>query len=447
MKKTINIFLLLSLISVFAGCKKYLEVIPKGVVIPETVAQYDLILNSEPITSSFPEQLLYASDDVRQPFTKLDDNPDANAYFWKSQLNNSVEASPAIWGPLYRSIYNTNIVINNVMNAKDGSDAKKKQIKGEALVFRAAFYFDLSTVYAKAYNVATASSDPGIPLVTSTDVTESTPARSSVQATFDTIINNLKTAADYLPATNISNARINKYAAYGLLSRVYLYMQDYANANIYASKALDAPHSLLDYNDYFAGYELPYSEDNPEILWHRLPGDIAAIYYINFSDNLINTYSDGDLRKDLFAVDYYGIGEYYYGGPDFGSYGISFPEIYLTRAEALVHEHKVSDAMDIVNLIRVKRISAAVYSPLSASNEAEALDIVLKERRIELALKGTRWMDMKRLDAQGKMPAVHRYNIDSGDIIETLAPKSPRYTFEIPSRVLQFNPNMVRNFK
>lgn len=447
MKKYFYIGLLFSLVMVGTGCKKFLDVVPKGVVIPQTVEEYDLLLNSEPITTSFPQQILYASDDVQTPYTKVEDSPDANAYFWKSQLNNSVEASPAIWGPLYRSIYNTNVVIKNVLGARNGSDIKKKQVYGEALAFRAAFYFDLVTVYSKAYNASTASTDPGIPLVSEIDVTDKTPARSSVKATFDTIINNLKTAGDYLPTINSSNARLNKYAAYGLLSRVYLYMQDYTNADLYAGKALEGPHELLDYNNYFGGFDVPASESNPEILWHRLTNDIAAIFYITFSPQLIETYSPDDLRFQFFATDYYGTGEYYYSGPDYGTYGINVPEIYLTKAEALVHNKKIAEAIDIINMIRSKRIAEYAYEPVTASSEAEALQIVLQERRWELAVKGTRWMDMKRLDALGKMPAVQRIDAGTGEVLETLAPKSSHYTFEIPSRVLLFNPNMEKNFK
>ena len=311
-----NIFYIAILFSVgvaFAGCKKFLDVVPKGVVIPHKVDEFELILNSEPITSSFPQQLLYASDDIMVPYTKLDDNPDANAYFWKTQLNNGIEASPAIWGTLYRSIYNTNVIIGQVMNAVDGTESKKKQVLGEALVFRSVFYFDLATVYAKAYNAQTAATDPGIPLVSSTDVTEKTPQRSSLKATFDTIITNLKTASEYLPATSPSNSRANKYTASAMLARAYLYMQDFANAGLYAGKALEAPHTLLDYNKYSGGFEIGDAEKNPQVLWHRLPEDIAAIYYINWSGQLIDTYKANDMRKQLLAADYYGMGEYLWG--------------------------------------------------------------------------------------------------------------------------------------
>lgn len=445
MKKYLNNILLLTLIIGFTGCKKYLDITPKGVVIPEKISEYEGLLKSPTITQSFSSYMLYPTDELNTTFSKIDDNPTANAYFWKSQLNNEVESSPIIWGQTYRSIYNTNIIINKVMSSVDGTETKKKELLGEALAFRAAFYFDLLTIYAKAYNKATASSDPGLPFVTSIDVTETTPQRSSVQATLDVIIADLKVAETSLPAIAPGRARMNKYTAMGLLARIYLYMQDYPQAQRYAEKALAAPHRLLDYNDFFVIYDLPISEVNPEVLWHRLPDDVAAVYYFTYSADLVNAYTPDDLRFQLYATDY-GSGEYYVGPPDFGTYGMTFPELYLIKAEALIRNHHVNDGMDVLNTLREKRISIDTYEPSVAANEDEALALVWHERRLELAFKGTRWMDMKRLNELGKMPAVNRLEQGTGEVIETLPAKSPGYTFEIPGRVLLFNPGMTKNF-
>ena len=444
MKKYFNIILFLSLVVVASSCKKYLDVVPKGVVVPEKTSEFELMLNSETMTSNFPEQLFYATDQVSMSmYTKLDNNPDANSYFWATQLNTDVEASPAIWGPLYRSIYNTNVIINKVMGSTGGSDAKKQQVLGEALVLRSAFYFDLATAYSKAYDPATAVTNPGLPLVSSIDVTNATPQRSSLKATFDTIVTNLKTAADFLPTVSASRARVNKYVAYGILSRVYLYMQDYTNAELYAGKAMAGTYTLLDYNSYKQGYLLPISEQNPEVLWHRLPGEIYAIFNVDWSNSFVATFNTNDLRKKLYVYNYGPAS--FWNGPDYGTFGINLPEIMLTQAEAMVHNHNVQGALDNVNKIRAKRFKPANYVPLTAATEDAALKIVLDERSWELAMKGTRWMDMKRLDAQGKMPAVTRVD-DMGDVLETLAPKSTHYTFEIPNRVLMFNPSMIKNF-
>ena len=117
------------------------------------------------------------------------------------------------------------------MSATDSSTvAKKQQVLGEAMVVRSYCYLDLLTVFAKAYNASTAATDPGLPLVTSTSVGDKTPARSSVQTTLDTMISNTLEAVNYLPASSINKYRLTVYGAYGLLSRIFLYMGDYTNA-------------------------------------------------------------------------------------------------------------------------------------------------------------------------------------------------------------------------
>lgn len=444
MKKLIYISFLFALAISFSSCEKYLNVEPKGIVIPKNVEDFDGILNSYTSVQSYPAHMLYFTDEVYSSFGRVENHPSANAYFWATQLNKDVESAPAVWSTLYRCIYNTNVIIRKVDGAT-GDAVKKQQLMGEALTLRSAYFFDLLTVYAKAYNATTASSDPGIPIMQSVDVTEATPPRSSVQATLDTIITNLNTAVNLLPENSLNRSRANKYTAYAMLSRVYLYMENYTQSAIFADKALETPHEILDYNEYYSAWEMPEPDLNPEYLWTRLTDDVAAIFYLNYSNELINAYAPDDNRLLLFAADYYGTGEYFWSGAGYGSYGISFPEIYLNKAESLAHNENIDDAMQILNDLRIKRVSIYSYEPLVASTKEEAIAYILNERKLELAFKGTRWMDMKRLDKQGLMPAIERIDRNTEEIIETLAPGSPRYTFGIPARVILFNPGMVKN--
>lgn len=444
MKKLINISLFFVLALGITSCEKYLDVEPKGIVIPKDVADLDGILNSYTSVQSYPAHMLYFTDEVYANFSTVENNPSANAYFWAPQLNSDVESPPAVWSTLYRCIYNTNVIIRKV-DGSTGDAVKKQQLLGEALTLRAAYFFDLLTVYSKAYNASTASGDPGIPIMQSVDVTEATPPRSSVQAAFDTIISNLNTAIEILPATNLNRSRANKYTAYALLSRVYLYMENYTQSAIFADKAMETPHEILDYNEYFSPWEMPEPDLNPEYLWTRLTDDVAAIFYLNYSPDLINAYAPDDNRFLLYAADYYGTGEYFWAGAGFGAYGISFPELYLNKAECLAHNDNIDEAMQILNDLRIKRLSIYSYEPVEAATKAEAIAHILHERKLELAFKGTRWMDMKRLDKQGLMPTVERSDIFTGEILETLPANSPRYTFEIPSRVILFNPGMEQN--
>jgi tetratricopeptide (TPR) repeat protein len=437
-----NIVLLVLLSVGLTSCKKFLDVKPKGVILPEKLADYEAMLNSPTMIETFPAHLLYCTDDLQGLYTPGDRRSEANTYFWKNQMENSTELSPPVWGQLYRSIYNCNVIINNVSNTP-GTEEKKNEIMGEALAIKAACYFELITVYAKAYNPATAGTDPGLPLMNSTDVTESVPTRATLQATVDEIITGLKKAAGYLPLKNINKLRVNKYGAYALLSRVYLYLGDYNNALAYADQALEGPFELLDLTLLADREAVPVPELSTESVWVRLSPDWVLPGFLLYSEDLVSYFEEDDLRFQFFTRDPIPKERIMINGN--ANFGPTVAELYLSRAEVLARKGNSSDAIDILNTIRKKRIKPSAYEDLSANSAEDALAKVLAERRREMAFGGQRWMDMKRLDREGKMQTVLRLDAETQATIGTLGPHSPNYTFEIPSRVLLFNPQMTKN--
>jgi hypothetical protein len=443
MKNKYIIAFLFILAGTFSACDKFLDVKPKGIIIPENVADYEGILNSHTLTETFPINLLDFTDDN---FNKLDNSnqsPTANGYYWRPNLTVNEKASPDVWGPLYHAIYDCNVIINGVVKASDGTDAQKQSIRAEALVIRASCYLNLLTVFAKAYNPTTATKDPGLPLVTSINVTDKVPGRSSVKATLDSIISNVTTAINALPASNINKYRVSKYSAYGLLTRIYLYMADYSNAEKYVDMALQAPHSLLNYNAYADYSKVPVYDLNPEVLWQCAAVSGSPVFMI-YSDDLKSYFDSSDIRYVFLTVtNNNGLGRSSFSGVY--NFGITFPEMYLTKAELQARKGAFKDAMAIVNTIRKNRITTAAYTDQSAVSQEEALTKVFAERRRELAYSGLRWFDMKRLDQEGRMPEVKRINPDTHAIDASLPPHSPNYTFEIPLRVRMFNPNMELN--
>ena len=65
-----------------------------------------------------------------------------------------------------------------------------------------------------------------------------------------------------------------------------------------------------------------------------------------------------------------------------------------------------------------------------------ALQVVLDERRKELVMRGLRWMDLKRLNAQGANIVVSRgFN---GQTV-SLLPNDPRYALPIPEDIIQLS--------
>lgn len=446
--RSINIaFALLLATAGFSGCNKFLEVKPKGIVIPEKLSDYQLMLNSQQLTLTFPPALLYCTDDYYEEFDDLSTVPAANAYYWRPGIDQNEKENPAAWGDLYNSIYNANVIINNVMATTDGAPAARASTLAEALVIRADCYFMLLTLFAKAYNPETAANDPGLPLVHSTNVTDKAPPRSSVQTTLDTIVTNVTDAIASLPLTNLNRYRVTKYAAYSLLSRVYLYMQDYENTKKYTDLALTAPHSMLNYNDYEDPYSFPSTDQNPQVLWQRASMDYMIPSGMGLQRGLSALYQPGDLRLLLLSYTLNNAPDDYYYSAENGycNFGTTFPEMYLTRAELLARNGQTGAAMNVINELRKYRFEPGAYTPLTATGKEDALKKVLEERRRELAFRGVRWMDMKRLDREGRMPLVERKVNSTGVIKATLEPGGKKYVFQIPARVLQFNPDMQLN--
>lgn len=422
----------------FTACNNFLDVEPKGIVLPKTYSDYEAMLNAPEVTASFPDIMLNFSDDAYFSYSPSSVGPDANAYFWNPILDPNNDDAPVVWSDLYKTIYYTNVVVNNVMDAEGGNESIKKQIYAEALVFRAQAYFHLLTVFSKAYDKSTSDTDLGVPIVTSVDVKDPIPNRATVQENIDQIIEDVEHAYSVLSMQRLNATRVNKSVAAAVLSRVYLYIEDYEKANEYAELAMGNTYQLEDYN--IESYAFGFPEENPENLWIVLNKDYYAGWMPEYSSDLESNYDFDDLRYMNFAIPIEPT--LYYNGAY--NLGLTVGELVLNRAEALARLNKVSEAMDMLNYLRENRIADYAYEPSEATGKEEALEAVLLERRKELAFKGTRWMDIKRLVRQGRLSKLQRFDLE-GNVIFTLETTVENTTFEIPSRVLMFNPSMPKN--
>nr|WP_121271052.1 RagB/SusD family nutrient uptake outer membrane protein [Pedobacter schmidteae] len=429
-----------------ASCTKFLDVKPKGVIIAENIGDYESLLNSGDIVNPFGSNnpIIYPTDDLKDITFNLQSqsSPRGSLYFWMEYINNS-SVRPDMWVDLYRQIANLNVITEGVLSAKDGTEGQRKQLYAEAMVAKAFNYFHLLSVFSPAYGKTTAAADYGVPYVTSTDVSMATPPRPSLEASYQQLISDINAAIPDLPENNINNTRVTKYAAYGMLTRIYMSMADYINAAKYADMVLNSGQAnILNYSAYL-GSSLPQTTSNPEELWVRYSNNTL----FNYSEDLLSKYElNSDLRIRLLSRVESGVrkfgGSFIYNP----NRGITYAEIYLDKAECLARAGNISDALDIVNnKIRKNRFETAKYTALSAGNTEAAITAVLAERRRELAFKGLRWIDMKRLDKDGRMEAVKRIAADGTTVLATLAPGSTAYTFQIPLMVQSFNANMPLN--
>ncbi len=80
------------------ACSKFLDVKPKGIVIPESVNDYKLMLNSKNMNFSYPLVMLEITDDFYDTYDDLNTSPSANAYFWRAGIDENELTRPVAWG-------------------------------------------------------------------------------------------------------------------------------------------------------------------------------------------------------------------------------------------------------------------------------------------------------------------------------------------------------------
>ena len=251
MNKNIILSLVMGFSCSLSACSDWVDIKTKGKLIPEETVNYRYLMNN---TENFKYTLSYqdvASDDIN-----MSDETQQNAiyethkfipiYTWADEIYSQSENDQEM-NAVYQVIYNCNVVIDEVMGSKNGTNAEKMAIRAEALVHRADAYLALVNVYGKPYNAATATTDQGVPLLTTPRVEGSLP-RASVERVYEHIIQDLNDAFEYLPDVPEYNFYPSKCAVYALKARAYLLMGNYSEAKTNAEEALKLKGDLEDLN-------------------------------------------------------------------------------------------------------------------------------------------------------------------------------------------------------
>jgi tetratricopeptide (TPR) repeat protein len=433
--------LLVAIVITLNGCKKYLDVKPdKKLVIPGSLADlqaildnYTVINNNDPSSGEISADNYYLTD---ADWASLSQENFRRIYTWQKDHVFANDIND--WFYSYRTLYSANTVLDDVESfSKTGSQTDANNISGQAHFIRAKSLLQITVIFSQAYDPATAATDLGIPLRVNADF-NTVSTRSTIRQTFDQIIQDLKIAIPLLPVTPVSVYRASKPAAYALLARSYLYLRQYDQAALYADSCLQLKNTLLDYNTLVPTASYPVSKLNSEVIFESM---IPAAQPISNTKakidlTLYGSYDVNDLRKIVFFKNnnngsFAFKGSYEASGNLFG--GIATDEVYLMRAESNARLNKVTEAMSDLNALLIKRWKTGLFVPITANNQADALNKILGERRKELLMRGLRFMDIKRLNKEGSNITLTR-NLN-GQVF-TLQPNDLRYALAIPENVI-----------
>jgi hypothetical protein len=358
----------------------------------------------------------------------------------------------------YQMIQRSSFLIDNLSGDQEiaslDSD-RRLEIEGEARLSRAMCHFALLECYGQFYDL---SSQYGIVIRESAARELETPARNTVQESYDAIIADLNFAIENAPVTNV-HYKFSQTVAKAWKAKVLLYMGDYANAAATALDVMgDANYSLeATYADIFSnGYNSQEVLFSPLIkAWTEYTSVLVGNYYVvgsikNIADNEAAGVGDDvtgagyDSRYAFTHIEGVNMGKpnqkYAFRPGSEGEqgnslYNMRLAEVYLIYAEAMARNASGVDAEAVLKLNEIRtRAGMPAKSPAS---KAELIEAIRIEKALELHNEMAQpWFDMVRYHKLG--------DINISDIKSAIT-NDDQLILPIPKSALAGNNALVQN--
>ena len=366
-------------------------------------------------------------EETSSPITKL-----RAFYNWEKDPCNiqGVLYNDPTWGRLYEHIAVVNVTLDKVEEFSGEKEEVQNSVIGQCYFLRAAYYFLLVNLYAKPYDQASASMDPGVPLKLTPWVEDVNFERAPVEEVYKQIVEDLKKAIDCLKGIQMSSFyHANEYAARALLSRVYCYMGKWDLVPDLCREILNSNYMIKDLTT--ASLTSSWVDsDSPEIIFSQGGNAILATFTTSMNLSYIGCFRISDELMEIFAEEpndrrpgflYQRGGEFVFPRKtkeievedETGFKGldktkfvsenflIRMSEVYLNLAEALAMTEQEDEARETLKLLMEKRISPLREITESGEN---LVKLIRKERRKELCFEGHRWLDLRRYAVSSMYP-------------------------------------------
>jgi hypothetical protein len=358
-----------------------------------------------------------------------------------------------LWTFIYRTVNQANNLIAEVPKI-DATQAQKDNILGQAHFLRALAFFDAARVWGGVPGVF---GELGVPLVLSPSrgVNESSfPSRATLQATYVQVKADLDEALRLLPENQANNAatrgRATKPAARALLSRLHLYLGQWAEAEARASEVIaDSKFSLIEYSSIFSSdnsnesiFEVQFNNaDQSGLRFWYAPGAIGGRGELAANTDFFNSFADADVRKTLFGRDnVVGVwfpSKYIRAGNVDNAHVLRIAEMYLNRAEARARKSSpdLAGAKADLDLVR-NRAGIGAFA-----DDIPLLEAIERERRWEFFAEGHIFFDLVRTGRA--LTVLQNVNRRNGPPVSISNPG--RQVMPIPRSEMDANPNMQQN--
>lgn len=372
------------------------------------------------------------------------------------------------WGTGYAAINRANIVLRGIdENESKVGTALANNFRGELRFLRAVSYFYLVNLYGRRPYNADNGASPGVPLRLTANKSPQTDsanlARSTVAQVYTQILTDLDSAERLLPLTYPATAdtnlvRAHRNSAIAFKTRVYLNMGRYADVIREANKLVPItgpfvaptgvqnrlePNIVNVFRSYLASggremiFALPMAQSNGPGTQNGLALYHSAEFALNPSGILANSqFGANDARRTQFVVNTVAPFRYSKFNSDNENYVpiIRYAEVMLNLAEALARTNTGVDARALALLNAVHQRSDPA-TPLTPTTQADLINAILTERRIEFLGEGLRSFDIMRqvipFPAKGSVSAI--------------PPTARNYVWPIPASEILYNKLITQN--
>lgn len=403
-----------------AGCAKMLDDIrPKHAIPAETVTLEDL----DKLTNGVLYQMENYAVSAWCDGDYLAENFGPGPGFDYADVHSDTEATSSAtaksrWQAAFTRINSQNELLKTANSASESNSAVERA-KGTALFCRAWTYFQLAIRFG------------GVPVLT--EPTMETVAISSEDIVWKQIEKDLLEAEKHLEAFS-SYAYPSDEACWALLSKVYLWMGNKAQAITYADKVLaNKAFSFKNTSHDFASLFIN-GTTNTELIFAlsnlRNSGQLRIFERMNDTDGSFNYSMEESLKSTLFAESSVGgvsksgdirlaptfnaaetrrIIKFPNGGENMGQYIVNpeasqspivilrLADIYLTKAEA---QGNTADGIATMKTFMENRYESLTMP--GAMSSVDFRNLVLDENQREFFAEGRRWFDVKRIALKDK---------------------------------------------
>lgn len=464
MNKYISSILVGAMAMLTVSCDKSLDITPKDRIILDSVEALELLLNQEFSFGPMEDLTLLTNECLSMwesvPSVMSDRNSltYADLTYDESVDRAELSTSDSRYTSLYSYINYMNVITENIGDAT-GDAGQKPRIEAEARLLRAYFHYILVNIYAKQYDAATADTEGGVPYVNNTNSGE-TKVKISVAQVYENILNDCDDKyIEALRDRHSNNARIDKAFGYAVRAKALFQMKRYAEAAVYARKALEV-NSRIDDRSTCMSYETwNLSAEDQSFYFYAAANSRVVPHGMVLSRETSQLFEPGDYVKDFTPGWDEDKGEMFSGlsgtlrywafTTQQNQWGVRSEQMYYILGESLIRDGKIRDGLDYIDKVRAKRVDN--YTPFTSIYDAtplteqQAVALIQPAKRIEFIASYDTFFDCKRWNSEPD----YRQSItkDLGEYgTYTITPDSPLWVIPFPANATRFNPTLTQNF-